>query len=94
VNIKGIAHITGGGIEGNLIRVLPDGCKMTIDYGSWNVPPIFDLIQRSGPVEPDEMRKVFNMGVGMALVVDKSEAAKIIGNRIGELKVFKVGQIT
>ncbi|MCX6640582.1 MAG: phosphoribosylformylglycinamidine cyclo-ligase [bacterium] len=93
VKIKGIAHITGGGIEGNLIRVLPEGCGMKINYSAWHVPPIFDLIQQLGPVEPEEMRRVFNMGVGMALVTSPEDAETMIGNEFDGLRLFKVGEI-
>jgi phosphoribosylformylglycinamidine cyclo-ligase len=67
--IGGIAHITGGGLPGNLVRVLPDGCVARIKSGSWPVPPIFGLIQRLGEVTDEEMYRVFNMGIGMVLVV-------------------------
>lgn len=91
--VKGSAHITGGGIEGNLSRVIPSGCSLEIHYGSWHVPPVFDLIQRRGPVEPEEMRRVFNMGVGMALVVSEENAGKLIGRSFGGWEVFEVGRI-
>lgn len=93
ITIKGIAHITGGGIEGNLSRILPENCVLKIHYGDWEVPPIFDLIQKLGPVEPGEMRRVFNMGVGLALVVDESSAQKIAGKEFGGWKVFMMGKI-
>jgi phosphoribosylformylglycinamidine cyclo-ligase len=64
-SVHGIAHITGGGIPGNLIRVLPTGCEAVIDTGSWTLPPLFRLIQRGGQVADEEMREVFNLGVGL-----------------------------
>ena len=67
--IGGIAHITGGGLPGNLRRVLPPGCAGRIKRGSWPVPPIFGLVQRVGGVDEEEMYRVFNMGIGMVLVV-------------------------
>lgn len=94
IRIKGIAHITGGGIEGNLNRVVPEECRMQIHYGSWHVPPIFDLIQRLGPVEPEEMRRVFNLGVGMALIISQEDAGKISTKEAKEWKLFRVGEIT
>ncbi len=93
IHVKGIAHITGGGIEGNLKRIIPDGCTMNINYGSWPVPPIFDLIQRLGPVDMDEMRRVFNMGVGMALVVGEEDAEKIKPKETEKWKTFRVGKV-
>jgi phosphoribosylformylglycinamidine cyclo-ligase len=69
--VKGMAHITGGGIAGNLRRVLPPGRRAWIDRRAWKVPPIFDLIQKIGRVAGDEMDRTFNNGLGMILVVDK-----------------------
>ncbi len=66
--LSGIAHITGGGIAGNLSRILPDGCSARLRQGLWRVPPIFNLIRETGPVEAEEMLRVFNMGLGMILV--------------------------
>ena len=69
--IKGAAHITGGGITGNLPRILPEGRRAWINRGSWPVPPVFDLIQKIGRVSRDEMDRTFNNGLGMILVVGK-----------------------
>ncbi len=66
--VKGMAHITGGGLEGNVPRVLPPGLAARFDTGSWIIPPIFELIQRQGNIERAEMYRVFNMGIGMAVV--------------------------
>ena len=67
--LKGIAHITGGGIPGNLPRILPDGLGAGIDRASWRVPAIFRLIQERGGIDEDEMYRAFNMGVGLILAV-------------------------
>jgi phosphoribosylformylglycinamidine cyclo-ligase len=75
--IKGIAHITGGGITGNLPRVLPQGRRAFIRRRSWTVPPIFELIRRFGKVTQAEMDRTFNNGIGMILVVGKDDAAGI-----------------
>ena len=69
--IKGAAHITGGGIPGNLPRILPEGRRAWIDRRTWPVPPVFDLIQKIGRVSRDEMDRTFNNGLGMILVVGK-----------------------
>jgi phosphoribosylformylglycinamidine cyclo-ligase len=69
VDVRAMAHITGGGIPGNLVRVLPDGCDAVVRRGSWPVPPIFGEIQRLGDISDAEMAKVFNLGVGMLAVV-------------------------
>jgi phosphoribosylformylglycinamidine cyclo-ligase len=66
--IKGMAHITGGGITDNLPRVLPQGMAARIDRGSWEVPPIFQWLQRAGDVPVDDMLRTFNMGIGLILV--------------------------
>jgi phosphoribosylformylglycinamidine cyclo-ligase len=67
--VHGIAHITGGGLHENLARILPPGVGVTIDRGAWPVPPVFPWIQQLGDVDDDEMFRVFNMGIGLALVV-------------------------
>ncbi len=77
-NPKGFSHITGGGIVGNTIRILPDETALEIDWNSWEVPVIFKFIQRIGSIEENEMRRVFNMGIGLVVVADKEDAEKII----------------
>jgi phosphoribosylformylglycinamidine cyclo-ligase len=67
--VHGIAHITGGGLQENLARILPAGTAVTIDRGSWPMPPVFDWLRQLGDVDPDEMGRVFNMGIGLILVV-------------------------
>ena len=78
--IKGIAHITGGGLTENLPRIMPvnSGLGFFIDKSSWDIHNIFRLIQSMGSVDDDEMFKTFNMGIGMVLVVDKSDSGKIM----------------
>jgi len=79
---KGAAHITGGGVLGNLPRCLPDGLAASLDRKSWRVPPIFELIRKRGRIADDEMYGTFNMGLGMIVVVDQSEVpsgAMVIG---------------
>ena len=65
--VHGLAHITGGGIEGNLARVVPDGLRAEIDWESWERPPVFHWLARH--VEEDELRRVFNLGIGYCAVV-------------------------
>jgi phosphoribosylformylglycinamidine cyclo-ligase len=76
--IKGMAHITGGGIPGNLPRIFPKGLAARIDKKSWKVPPIFSLIQKKGKVDEEEMYRVFNMGVGMMVVCAPSDVDKLL----------------
>lgn len=75
--IHGMAHITGGGIPGNLVRVLPEGTEAVIEAGSWTLPPLFDLLRRAGEVSLDEMRDVFNLGVGMIVAVSPPHVAAV-----------------
>ncbi|MGE0703250.1 MAG: phosphoribosylformylglycinamidine cyclo-ligase [Vicinamibacterales bacterium] len=93
--VKGMAHITGGGITENLPRILPQGCAAVIDPGAWNVPPIFRLIQRLGQVPVDDMRRSFNMGIGMALVCSSGNAGRMLEvlESIGEHGAAVIGRI-
>lgn len=92
--LKGAAHITGGGIPGNVPRVLPAGRRAVIERGSWPVPPIFKLIQRIGAIEQSEMDRTFNNGIGMILVIGARHAAGVLRllKRIGE-NFFVIGEI-
>ncbi len=87
--LHGAAHITGGGLVDNLPRVLPKGCQANIRRSSWRVPPLFKIIEAGGHVNPIEMYQVFNMGIGMVLIVsgkDKAEAVRRTkGKVIGEI---------
>lgn len=76
--IKGMAHITGGGITENLPRVFPAGCGAVIDRRAWTVPPIFALIQRLGSIAESEMLRAFNMGIGLIVVADPADASTLI----------------
>jgi len=75
--VKGLAHITGGGFQGNITRILPRGLAARVDRGSWDIPPIFKLIQQQGNIDSEEMHRVFNMGIGMAVVCSPNKAGKI-----------------
>jgi phosphoribosylformylglycinamidine cyclo-ligase len=67
--MHGLAHITGGGIAGNLVRILPDGCAATVDPDAWELPPLFTILQQAGQISTQEMRDVFNLGVGLVAVL-------------------------
>jgi phosphoribosylformylglycinamidine cyclo-ligase len=67
--LHGVAHITGGGIPGNLVRILPPGCEAVVDSDSWDLPPLFTALQRAGGISTEEMRGVFNLGVGLVAVL-------------------------
>ncbi len=88
--VKGAAHITGGGLIDNLPRILPGTCDALINVGSWKVPPIFRLIQKGGNIVPEEMFQVFNMGIGMVLVVAKHQQNEVVSLTRGKV----IGQIT
>ena len=83
VEVQGIAHITGGGIVENLPRALPDGLTAHVDYESWPMPPLFQLIQEKGGVSSAEMPRVFNMGIGMIIIIKKEQVEAAL-SAIGE----------
>jgi len=89
-SIKGIAHITGGGIPGNLPRILPARCRARIQVKSWSPPAIFHFLQKEGNLTEEEMFRTFNMGIGMILVVDPSEVEAILSlpSSKGQIKVI------
>jgi phosphoribosylamine--glycine ligase/phosphoribosylaminoimidazole synthetase len=89
--IKGLAHITGGGFFGNIPRILPPDCRARIDSRSWPSPPLFRLIQQLGQVAFEEMYRVFNMGIGMVIVVDPHNA-EIVRRAVPE-QTWIVGEI-
>jgi len=79
VEVHGVAHVTGGGLPGNLPRALPDRLTYVVDHSSWEVPAIFGRIQELGDVSDEEMAKVFNLGIGMVVVVQPEDADGTIG---------------
>jgi len=94
-NIKGMAHITGGGLPGNLPRILPPGVGVELQRGSWPVPPVFDLIAEFGAIAEEEMYKVFNMGVGYTLVISEDEAGDLLRHFDSEgIKAYLIGKVT
>jgi phosphoribosylformylglycinamidine cyclo-ligase len=78
VAVRAVAHVTGGGLAGNLARVLPDDVDAVVDRSTWEVPRIFGEIQRLGEIDDDEMAAVFNLGIGMVLVVPPADAFRTI----------------
>jgi phosphoribosylformylglycinamidine cyclo-ligase len=93
-NIRGIVHVTGGGFTDNIPRIVPSPCRAYIRKGSWSMPPIFDLIQRVGGVDEEEMFRVFNMGIGMIVIVAEQDHAEILERleKLGE-KAYTLGVI-
>ncbi len=88
--IKGMAHITGGGLLDNIPRILPEGCAVRLNSGTWQVPPIFSMIQEVGGISPAEMARVFNMGIGMVLVVSPEMVERVAS---GAPDIFRVGEV-
>ena len=88
--IKGMAHITGGGLTENTPRMLPDGLGAEIELGSWTVPPLFQWLQRGGGIEPDEMRRAFNMGVGLVIAVASENATSLCSALTGAWVIGRV----
>ncbi len=86
--IKGLAHITGGGLIDNLPRILPKNCDAVIDTKSWRMPPIFQILQRHGDVDPAEMYQVFNMGIGMVAIVSEGDVPRTMSI----LKAKRIGR--
>jgi phosphoribosylformylglycinamidine cyclo-ligase len=77
-HVRALAHITGGGFVDNIPRVLPKGCDCVIRKGTWDMPPLFDLLQRAGKVDEAEMYQVFNMGIGMVVIVSADKADAVL----------------
>jgi len=75
--VHGIAHITGGGLAENIERILPEGVEVTVDVNQWQRPAVFDWLQDLGKVETEEMYRVFNMGIGLAMIVSPFYADKV-----------------
>jgi phosphoribosylformylglycinamidine cyclo-ligase len=95
VDVHAVAHVTGGGLAGNLTRVLPKGVDATVDPRTWEEPRIFGEIRRLGEISDDEMRKVFNLGMGMVIVVPQEDAYKALDTlRANGPKAVEIGKIT
>ena len=92
--VKSIAHITGGGFYDNIPRVLPDGTAASIDKGSWYIPPIFETIRKRSKLKSEELYRTFNMGIGMAVILDKGEISSAI-NRLKKsgVKAWDIGEV-
>ena len=92
--VKGLVHITGGGFVDNIPRVLPDDCNAVIMRGTWDVLPIYDLLQARGKVSDAEMHQVFNMGIGMVVIVREEESASVLRSiRAQKMNAWEIGFI-
>ena len=83
-SVHGIAHVTGGGLPGNLARIIPDGFEAQMDYGAWTRPAIFDLIQETGNVPESDMRRTFNLGIGLVFAVPEKQVKAITDALVAE----------
>jgi phosphoribosylformylglycinamidine cyclo-ligase len=92
--VKGMAHITGGGITENLPRTLPQGCSARVDRGAWAAPPLFSLLQKRGAISTDEMFRTFNMGIGLIAICADADANHLLARleQFGEHPV-RLGQV-
>jgi len=92
--VHALAHITGGGIAGNLVRVLPEGCEAVVDAGSWAWPPVFRVLKTAGKVSLGEMRRVFNLGIGMIAVVGRAdvESVRQAAERV-QIRSWVIGEV-
>jgi phosphoribosylformylglycinamidine cyclo-ligase len=93
--VKGMAHITGGGITENLPRILPEGCDAAVGRGAWEVPELFKLLQRKGDIPEEEMFRAFNMGIGLIIVCANADAdrARQLLERTGESGAAPIGHV-
>jgi phosphoribosylformylglycinamidine cyclo-ligase len=93
-DVHGLAHITGGGLEDNVARILPRACAAQIEWGAWEIPPIFTFLQKGGQIADDEMRRTFNNGIGMVMVVPKDNFQEVLQSiQAMEEKAFLIGEI-
>jgi phosphoribosylformylglycinamidine cyclo-ligase len=92
--IHGLAHITGGGLVDNIVRIIPQGFSVQIRKGSWEVPPVFSFLQQAGNISAEEMLRTFNNGIGMVAVVPENAASEVI-ERLAAMneKAFLIGEI-
>lgn len=75
--LHGAAHITGGGIEGNLSRPLPEDCHLAVDWSAWEWPPVFQVVQQAGGVDTEDMRRTFNLGIGWVLIIASNSSSSL-----------------
>jgi phosphoribosylformylglycinamidine cyclo-ligase len=93
--IHGLAHVTGGGIVENLLRIIPQACQISLEKNSWPVPPIFRFLQEAGNIEDNEMQRTFNNGIGLVAVVPEKSTSEVL-SRLSALKedAYIIGEVT
>jgi phosphoribosylformylglycinamidine cyclo-ligase len=93
-DVHALAHVTGGGIAGNLVRVLPPGVEAVVDAGSWPWPPLFRILMRAGQVSREEMRRVFNLGIGMIAVVARDDVETVVrAAERAQVQTWLIGEV-
>jgi len=93
IDVKGIAHITGGGLVENIPRILPGGCGVEIQKGSWPNIPVFDVMQSIGDVDENEMYRAFNMGIGMTFIVSPDDIGAVTDALKDLTEVYEIGSV-
>jgi phosphoribosylformylglycinamidine cyclo-ligase len=94
LDVHALAHITGGGIAGNLVRVLPEGCEAVVDAAAWRWPPVFRVLMRAGGVSLGEMRRVFNLGIGMIAIAARDDVEAIAGAaQRAQVETWIIGEV-
>ena len=93
-SLRGLAHITGGGISGNVPRILPKHCQAQVNRAAWPIPPIFQIIQKIGHISQDEMYRVFNMGIGLVVVVPRADVDNVIAHaKSFDIEGYVIGEV-
>ncbi len=92
--VRGLSHITGGGIVDNILRVMPASCSIIVKKQSWDVPPVFSFLQKAGKISEPEMMRTFNNGIGMILVVPENNVQEVL-ERLSAIneKAFIIGEV-
>jgi len=95
INIKGIAHITGGGFTNNIPRILPDNLNVEVKRGSWPIPPVFEVLQRLCSLPDSEMYQAFNMGIGLVMIIKSDELSRVkeISEQYPDYKIYEIGKV-
>lgn len=94
VDVRGFSHITGGGIVGNTSRILPEGMSLNINWNTWTMPPIFPFIQKVGGIDNEDMRRTFNLGIGLIAVVAPKDVDRAMSVMIGHgERAFVIGEV-
>ena len=93
-DIRGLSHITGGGLMGNTMRIIPEGLKLDVDWNAWPEPVIFDIIRSEGQVPEEDMRRTFNLGIGLVMIVEKNAVDRVLSDlKSKQENAYIIGQV-